>query len=171
MRKLFALVALAALAFSACEQDTNEVNYDNLKIKLTSDSVMNFELNGGEGVITYDFEDSSEATRSKPKFPTPEAATAVEWITDVAVHPNDLEVTFNVAANTGNAREATIKVWYDDHSFMVMVKQAGTASYDQTFTATHVGGTYYGKVQTRVHAVLSLVSSALTVAFGVQRTP
>lgn len=171
MKKLLTLMALAAVAFAACEPDTNEVNYDNLKIKLTSDSVINFGLEGGEGTITYDFDDISEATRSQLKYPTPEAVTAVEWITDITVHPTDLEVTFNVAANTGSAREATIKVWYDDHSFMVMVKQEGTTSYDQTFTATHLGGTYYGKLQTRGHDYFIILSnmqpeSIATVPYG-----
>lgn len=171
MKKLLTLMALAAVAFAACEPDNNEVNNDNLKIKLTSESVMNFGLEGGEGTITYDFEDISEATRSKLKYPTPEAVTAVEWITDITVHPTDLEVTFNVAANTGNAREATIKVWYDDFSFMVMVKQEGTTSYDQTFTATHLGGTYYGKLQTRGHDYFIILSnmqpeSIATVPYG-----
>lgn len=171
MKKLLTLMALAAVAFAACEPDSTETNNDNLKIKLTSESVMNFGLEGGEGTITYDFEDVSEATRSKLKYPTPEAVTAVEWITDITVHPTDLEVTFNVAANTGSAREATIKVWYDDHSFMVMVKQEGTTSYDQTFTATHLGGTYYGKLQTRGHDYFIILSnmqpeSIATVPYG-----
>lgn len=171
MKKLLTLMALAAVAFTACEPDSTETNNDNLKIKLTSESVMNFGLEGGEGTITYDFEDISEATRSKLKYPTPEAVTAVEWITDITVHPTDLEVTFNVAANTGSAREATIKVWYDDHSFMVMVKQEGTTSYDQTFTATHLGGTYYGKLQTRGHDYFIILSnmqpeSIATVPYG-----
>lgn len=165
------MMALAAVAFTACEPDSTETNNDNLKIKLTSESVMNFGLEGGEGTITYDFEDISEATRSKLKYPTPEAVTAVEWITDITVHPTDLEVTFNVAANTGSAREATIKVWYDDFSFMVMVKQEGTTSYDQTFTATHLGGTYYGKLQTRGHDYFIILSnmqpeSIATVPYG-----
>lgn len=171
MRKLFALVLLASVAFTACEPKDPEVNYDNLKIKLTSESVMNFGLDGGEGTITYDFEDISEATRSKLKFPTPEAATAVEWITDVTVHPTDMEVTFKVAANADSAREATIKVWYGDYSFMVMVKQSGVTSYDKTFTATHVGGTYYGKVQTRGYDYFIILSnmqpeSIATVPYG-----
>ncbi|MBE6202316.1 MAG: hypothetical protein E7135_01475 [Rikenellaceae bacterium] len=171
MKKLLTLMALAAVAFTACEPDSTETNNDNLKIKLTSESVMNFGLEGGEGTITYDFEDISEATRSKLKYPTPEAVTAVEWITDITVHPTDLEVTFNVAANTGSAREATIKVWYDDFSFMVMVKQEGTTSYDQTFTATHLGGTYYGKLQTRGHDYFIILSnmqpeSIATVPYG-----
>lgn len=158
MRKLFALIALAAAVFTACEGD-NEVNYDNLKIKLSSDSVMSFGVDGGEGVITYEFEEISDATRAKAKYPATEAATAVDWITDLTVHATSLEVTFNVAANEGGKREATIKVWSGDHSFMVMVKQDGTTSYDQTFNATHVGGTYYGKVQTRGHDYFVILSN------------
>ena len=92
MRKLFALFALMAVVFTACEPDNPEVNYDNLKIKikLTSDSVMNFGLDGGEGVISFDYEELGEATRSGD----PQAATAVEWITDIKVKTNDKQVTF-----------------------------------------------------------------------------
>lgn len=144
MRKLFALIALAAAVFTACEGD-NEVNLDNLKIKLSSDSVMSFGVDGGEGVITYEFEEISDATRAKMKYPAAEAATAVDWITDLTVHATSLEVTFNVAANEGGNREATIKVWSGDHSFMVMVKQEGHISADVNFNASYVGGTFYGK--------------------------
>lgn len=144
MRKLFALITLAAAVFTACEGD-NEVNYDNLKIKLSSDSVMSFGVNGGEGVITYEFEEVSDATRAKAKYPATEATTAADWITDLTVHTTSLEVTFNVAANEGSSREATIKVWSGDHSFMVMVKQEGHISADVNFNASYVGGTFYGK--------------------------
>lgn len=144
MRKLFALITLAAAVFTACEGD-NEVNYDNLKIKLSSDSVMSFGVDGGEGVITYEFEEVSDATRAKAKYPATEATTAADWITDLTVHTTSLEVTFNVAANEGGSREATIKVWSGDHSFMVMVKQEGFISADVNFNASYVGGTFYGK--------------------------
>lgn len=144
MRKLFALITLAAAVFTACEGDS-EVNYDNLKIKLSSDSVMSFGVDGGEGVITYEFEEVSDATRAKAKYPATEASTAADWITDLTVHTTSLEVTFNVAANEGGSREATIKVWSGDHSFMVMVKQEGHISADVNFNASYVGGTFYGK--------------------------
>ena len=85
MRKLFALITLAAAVFTACEGD-NEVNFDNLKIKLSSESVMSFGVSGGEGVITYEFEEISDDTRAKMKYPAAEAATAVDWITDLTVH-------------------------------------------------------------------------------------
>ena len=84
MRKLFALIALAAAVFTACEGD-NEVNYDNLKIKLSSESVMSFGKEGGNGVITYDFEQLDDATRSNG----PQAITNAEWITDVTVNESD----------------------------------------------------------------------------------
>lgn len=143
MRKLFALMALATMVFAACEPDTPEVNTDNLKIKLTSASVMNFGIEGGEGVITYEFETIGEEATRKSQPVIAEAATAVDWITELSCEAD--RVTFNVAANAGGAREATIKVWKGDYSFMVMVKQDGTTAADIEFTATYVGGTYYGK--------------------------
>ena len=155
MKKLLTLFALVAAIFTACDKDSGEVNYDNLKIKLTSESVMNFGKEGGNGVITYDFEQLDDATRSNG----PQAITTAEWITDVTVNESDNNVTFNVSSNDGGNREATIKVWLGDYSFMVMVKQTGVVSYDQTFVATHVGGTYYGKVQTRGHDYFVILSN------------
>ena len=166
MKKLFALMVLAAAVFTACEPDSPEVSNDNLKIKLTSKSIMSFGIDGGEGTITYDFEDLGEATRSKKKFPTPEAATAVDWITDITVHPTNLEITFNVATNDGNAREATIKVWSGNYNFMVMVRQEGVISADKTFTATHLGGTYYGKLQSRGYDYFMILSDKQPMSVG-----
>ena len=145
MRKLFALIALAAVAFAACESqqgDDNkpgQVDY-NLKIKLTSESVMSFEAIGGDGVITYEFE-KIDATRAN----VAEAATAVAWIENLT-STEEGKVTFSVAANEGKEeRSATIKVSYGQHSFMVMVTQAGSQTADVNFTATHLNGTYWGK--------------------------
>lgn len=166
MKKLFSLIALAAAVFTACKPDNPEVSNDNLKIKLSSESIMSFGIDGGEGTITYDFEDMGDATRNKKKLPTPEAATAVEWITDVTVHPTDLAVTFNVAANEGETREATIKVWSGNYSFMVMVRQDGNAIADQTFTANHLGGTYYGKLQSRGYNYFMILSNLIPESLG-----
>ena len=93
MRRIFALLALAALSFAACEPTTGESNEvdANLKIKLTSPSVMSFEAVGGEGVITYTFE---EVTRAH----IAEAATAVAWIENLT-STEEGKVTFRVAAN------------------------------------------------------------------------
>lgn len=154
MRKLFAILALAAAVFTACESNDEGINA-NLKIKLTSESIMHFGMEGGAGTITYEFENLAEATRN-PKPAIAEAATAVAWITDLSCDAN--KVTFNIAANTDAAREATIKVWYGEHSFMVMIKQDGTVNADKTFRATHLGGTYYGKLQTRGYNYFMILS-------------
>ena len=146
MRKLFALIALAAVALVSCETESNNTETPNqvdstLKIKLTSQSVMNFEAIGGDGVITYEFEKLDAATRAN----IAEAATAVAWIENLTSEEEG-KVTFRVAANEDKEeRSATIKVSYGQHSFMVMVKQAGLQQADVNFTATHLNGTYWGK--------------------------
>ena len=148
MKKLFSLIALVAVALTACETQKSETNTpgevdSNLKIKLTSQSVMNFEAVGGEGVITYEFE-KEEATRAN----VAEAATAVAWIENLT-STEEGKVTFTVAQNEDKEeRSATIKVSYGQHSFMVMVKQAGLETADVNFTATHLNGTYWGKYPT-----------------------
>ena len=146
MRRLFSLIALAAVTLISCEKSAtqsggNDITIDpTLKIKLTSQSVMNFEAAGGEGVITYEFE-KLDATRAN----IAEAATAVDWINNLT-STEEGKVTFNVAAYDGEEeRSATIKVSYGEYSFMVMVKQSGLQSADVTFNATHLGGTYWGK--------------------------
>jgi hypothetical protein len=142
MKKILSLIALVAVALTACETPEggkNEVDA-NLKIKLTSQSVMNFEAAGGQGVITYEFE-KLDATRAN----VAEAATAVNWIKNLT-STQEGKVTFNVAAYDGEEeRSATIKVSYGEYSFQVMVKQKGMKHADVTFNATHLGGTYWGK--------------------------
>ena len=142
MKKLFSLIALVAVALTACEPQQGGVTPgevdSNLKIKLTSQSVMSFEAAGGEGVITYEFEDLTRANVA-------EAATAVAWIENLT-STEEGKVTFTVAQNESKEeRSATIKVSYGEYSFMVMVKQAGSQKADVDFTATHLNGTYWGK--------------------------
>ncbi|MBO5882571.1 MAG: BACON domain-containing protein [Alistipes sp.] len=142
MKKILSLIALVAVALTACEtQQTGNKPAEvdpNLKIKLTSQSVMDFEAAGGEGVITYEFEDLTRANVA-------EAATAVDWIQNLT-SAEEGKVTFTVAAYDGEEeRSATVKVSYGEYSFQVMVKQKGMKHADVTFNATHLGGTYWGK--------------------------
>ena len=144
MKKFLSLIALFAVALTSCEpsgtETPGEVN-PNLKIKLTSSSVMSFDANGGDGTITYEYEELTRANIA-------EAATAVAWIEELT-SAEEGKVTFRVAANDGkDERSATIKVSYGEHSFMVMVKQAGLSTADVNFTATHLNGTYWGKFPT-----------------------
>lgn len=135
MKKLFTLLALCLVVFTACEKGADDVKTG--KLTLTSASVMNFDEKGGAGEITFAFVD--EATRANNVT----ATTVVDWISDINVADN--KVTFLVAENLAPERSATIKVEYGTDSFQVMIMQGGTSAADVNFTATHLGGTFYGK--------------------------
>lgn len=134
MKRLSLIFALCATLFVACEPAKEVIKG---KLTLTSQSVMNFEAAGGQGEITFAFVEGE--TRAEKVT----AITVVDWITDLKVGNN--KVTFNVAENGGEERNATIKVQYGADSFQVMVTQGGTTAADVNFKATHVGGTFYGK--------------------------
>lgn len=133
MKKLLLFMALLAVSFTACEP-TEQVQ--NGKIKLTSNSVMNFGIDGGSGEITFTFEEETRAN-------VVTTICVVDWITDIKIGSNN--ITFNVAQNNGREREATIKVVHGNNSFIVMIMQEGIVTADVNFTASYVGGTFYGK--------------------------
>ena len=137
MKKILLFLALLAVSFTACEP-TDQVQ--NGKIKLTSNSVMNFGIEGGAGEITFTFVE--EQTRAKSVT----AICVVDWISDIKIGSD--KITFNVAQNNGKEREATIKVEHGTNSFSVMIMQDGADIPDVTFTATHLNGTYWGKFPT-----------------------
>ncbi|MBQ8366948.1 MAG: BACON domain-containing protein [Alistipes sp.] len=83
-------------------------------LTLTSNEVMEFTAEGGNGEITYTLENAVEGVEL-------EATCEAAWVSNVTV---DEKVTFNVAANEGEAREAKVVVKYDTESFEVTVKQA-----------------------------------------------
>ena len=95
MKKLLLFMALLAVSFTACEP-TEQVQ--NGKIKLTSNSVMNFGIDGGSGEITFTFEEETRANAVT-------TICVVDWITDIKIGSNN--ITFNVAQNNGKEREAT----------------------------------------------------------------
>lgn len=136
MKKLLLFLALLAVSFTACVPTEQGANG---KIKLTSQSIMNFGATGGAGEITFTFEEETRANEVTP-------ICVVDWITDFEVGNN--KITFNVAANNGLERDATIKVQHGENSFIVMIFQEGADIPDVTFTATHLNGTYWGKYPT-----------------------
>lgn len=135
MKRLL-LFALCAFTFAACEP--SEGTTPDGKLTLTSNAVMNFEAMGGSGEITFDF--VAEETRQA----TPVAVTCTEdWISEIKV--NERNVTFIVAANEGEERNATIKLTAGQDNIHVMVMQDGGTAADTNFKATHLGGSYFGK--------------------------
>lgn len=87
---------------------------------------MNFEAVGGKGVILYNLE---EVTRFEPvPMPVVEAFCAAAWITDISIEE---DITFNVAANDGEARETEVVVTYGEQKVRVSVKQAAKSDNNE----------------------------------------
>lgn len=154
MKKLFTLFALCAMTFVACDsapEGPGAPSNQNLTLKITSSSIMHFEVAGGAGQITFDLVEETEAqatTRLSPvEPPIPEAKTNADWVSNFIV--GDGVIDFVVAENEGKERSASITVKYGNQSAIVMLMQEGLTLPDATFTATHLGGGYYGKMQTR----------------------
>ena len=122
MKKLFYLLLCLPLAFAACnetEEPQPQPQPEPEKkptLTLTSDTTMEFEAAGGDGVITYTLENAVEGTNL-------EATCEADWVLNLTTGET---VTFAVAENeTEEARETKVKVAYGELSFDVTVKQAG----------------------------------------------
>lgn len=148
MKKLFALVVLCVVAFSACENTGNEQGEQtnaNLVLKITAptNGILEFPALGGVGEITFSL--TEEETRSAAPAEVT-ATTDAEWITDITVGKD--KITFTVAQNEDAEREDYITIKYKDQTKFVAVEQAGYILPDVSFNATHLNGTYWGKFPT-----------------------
>ena len=116
MKKLFYLLLAMPLAFAACEEPEQGTDkpVEKTPVLNVTETTLDFEAQGGAGVINYTVENAVEGTEV-------EATSAADWVADLTVAET---ITFNVAANDGEAREATITVAYGELSKSVTVKQA-----------------------------------------------
>ena len=149
MKKLFYLLLCLPLAFAACtEPDTPGVENKEYNLKVTSETILNFDAEGGDGVITYTLE---EQTRFSPVGqPVVEAFCVDTWVSELTVAEN---ITFKVAANDGEARETKIVVAYGEQEVEVAVKQASQTEVPEptdevVFEAQMFVGEYYGAYYT-----------------------
>ncbi len=121
MKKIFYLVLCAAFVAVACETTPETINGElvdtsNSTFTLTSESVIQYDAEGGHAVVTYTIEN-----------PVADAVVYAEadtdWLTDF--NYSDGEVRFYVEANTTEeAREGMVVVAYGaDQSFIVGVRQ------------------------------------------------
>ena len=151
MKKLFALVALCAFAFSACENKGDEQSKQtapsnaNLVLKITNPSsgILEFPSAGGVGEINFTL--TEEETRSAAPAEVT-ATTDAEWISDITVGKD--KITFTVAQNEDAEREDYITIKYKSQTKFVSIEQAGYERPDVSFKATHLNGTYWGKFPT-----------------------
>ena len=118
LKNLFYLLLALPLALASCSDllgdDTQKEEPKLPKLTITSALEVEVEAEGGTQMITYTLENAPEGAAVAA---TCEAA----WITDITIASS---IIYEVAANEGEAREATIVVSYEEQSFNVVVKQA-----------------------------------------------
>ena len=115
------MLAILSLTLVACnDKPVNELPEKSYLFELTSNDVMEFPAEGGQGVIEWTIK---EVTRSTADMPEPKFATEAEWI---ALDAQNLGA-FTVAENEGEAREAKITINYGQQTESVTVKQAAAA--------------------------------------------
>ena len=159
MKKLFFLLTLSLLAFTACEKSQKEV--DNAVLKITSGELLTFEATGGKGTITYTLENAKENA-------LPTATSGAEWVTDITVAE---DITFNVAAtDTSDERSAVIVVAYGEQSYTIHIRQAGDPyaglEIDVEFVATALNGEYYGTAYSPDPNYFAILSKNGTTGWG-----
>ncbi|MBQ8493387.1 MAG: BACON domain-containing protein [Alistipes sp.] len=133
MKKLLIFMALsvAALAMS-CTTDDGDATTGTLS--LTSEGVMRFAQDGGDGVINY----TLQGAKSGAKV---DAVCMSEWVTITEV-ANDIK--FTVAANDlSEERTALILVTYGKQSEQVIVEQQGAPNVE--FMASMLNGSFEKK--------------------------
>ena len=120
MKKLFYLLLALPLAFAACNETPETPVQKEYAFEVTSEKVMEFGVEGGEGLIEWTI---NEVTRFSPvPEPVPTFVTEAEWI---ALDAENLGA-FTVAANEGDAREAVIRIEFLEQVEEVKVKQEAT---------------------------------------------
>ena len=117
LKNLFYALLALPLVFAACEglgDDTQKEEPKGPTLTVTSSLEVEVEAEGGTQMITYTLVNA-------PADAKVSATCEAEWITDLTVASS---IIYEVAANEGEAREATIVVSYEEQSFNVVVKQA-----------------------------------------------
>ena len=118
LKNLFYLLLALPLAFASCSDllgdDTQKEEPKLPTLTVTSALEVEVEAEGGTQMITYTLVNAPEGA-------TVSATCEAEWITDLTIASS---IIYEVAANEGEAREATIVVSYEEQSFNVVVKQA-----------------------------------------------
>lgn len=144
--KAYTVVAAAMNTKTAVKSEIEMVTISSgtgdkeLVFTLTSDKVMEFAAEGGNGEITYTIE-WIEPSRTSPV--ETEATCSADWVKiDGCTETN---TNFRVLANEANeAREATITITHLSESLEVTVKQAAKSavSADVEFEASHFNAWY-----------------------------
>ena len=134
MKKFLALIALVAVALTACDKGNTEPTYSS-KIELNKSEVT-FAKGGGEEIVTFMLVNGQGGKVT--------AEANAKWLTARAEFNSEVVIT--VEANEGDAREAQVVVKYSGaKDAIITVKQkAGNVTFDEEFAAKRFEGQYFG---------------------------
>lgn len=134
MRKLFALMALVTLAFTACNKG-EETSASKSSI-VAETTVVEFSRLGGEQVVRFSIK--------QPQGGSVTAVESCEWMDAVVEFNSDLVIT--VQPNESEAREAKVTLKYEHaKDVTITVKQrANTGGVDVEYNAKRFEGVYFG---------------------------
>ena len=134
MKKFLALIALVAVALTACDKGNTEPTYSS-KIELNKSEVT-FAKGGGEEIVTFMLVNGQGGKVT--------AEANAKWLTARAEFNSEVVIT--VEANEGDAREAQVVVKYSGaKDAIITVKQkAGNVEFDEEFAAKRFEGQYFG---------------------------
>ena len=124
---------------------------------ITSENPMEFDMDGGIGTITYTIENPIPGVELT-------ASANVNWISQVTVQSE--KIIFQVAANTGDAREATITATYGMLKEVVTIKQAEYVAPAPVFNfePESLEVTFEGGAQSVAYTIENAVEGAEVVA-------
>lgn len=139
MKNIYAILAVVAMLFVACEPATQDVNSNQeSQLKLTTSDAVSVGSGNAMGFIKYEILESVEGAEVK-------AEADVNWIGDFD-YSSTGQIGYSVKANPdAEPRTGVITVSYDKSSFTVTVTQKLSENpTNEYITATYLEGKYYG---------------------------
>ncbi|MBO5821240.1 MAG: BACON domain-containing protein [Alistipes sp.] len=134
MKKFIYLLLALPLLMVSCEPDSADPHpMPEPVLTLISNSVIEFEVEGGSAEIIYTLENAIEGVDIV-------AECDAKWVA-YKVFASESKISLNVEANDGDAREATLVVKYDMQEFVVVLKQE-TKPFEG-YELSYIAGTYY----------------------------
>ena len=130
MKGFLYLLLATPLLFAACEPASS--TEDNVTLTITSGETMQLSYEAATHTITYTLEGAKEGVR-------PNATCSAKWVSNITV---DEQISFDVTANEGEARNAVISIACGSAQKSVIIRQLSAS--EAALKATQFCGEYYG---------------------------
>ena len=141
MKNIYAILAVVAMLFVACEPAVEGPGGQESQLKLTTSDAVTVGSGNAMGFIKYEILESVEGAEVK-------AEADVNWICDFD-YSSTGQIGYSVKANPdAEPRTGVITVSYDKSSFTVTVTQKLSENpTNEYITATYLQGKYYGNYE------------------------